>query len=143
MVPNANSHLREVRRTLLAGYPCVKRRDTGTAMHGSGAQKGHEDHEQQDRGALQQDPPLHQLVGAPRIALPHHSDHAGEQHPQRGKHQDTDHDGQESMHGSMVGFIPGIVIPALRQRHDTGEWGAGGDRNCVAPTAASVVVPEE
>lgn len=67
----------------------VKRTKCQNGRPKSGTQKAQEDHEQQDRRTLQNNPPLHKLVGVTWIPVPHHADHAGDQYTERRKQEDA------------------------------------------------------
>jgi hypothetical protein len=82
------------------------------ARPGLRPQQAHQDREQHQRRRLQHDPPAHQPVGARRVAAAaHHPHHAGEQHAQRGEHQQHDEKREEAFHPASIGVPPPFRTP--------------------------------
>ena len=92
-------------------YACQTR---SQAAAGSGSQQAHENHQQQDRNALEEYPPLHQLVGPPRVTIPDEADESRDQHPQSCEHPDPDEDSEKTVHRFRMGcWVPIVEVGGL------------------------------
>jgi hypothetical protein len=88
---------------------------------------------------------LHKFIGPSRIALPQHPGDADGQHTERGEHQDTDQDREETVHTDIIGFEPDfwravrVRLQSMRQPLSN----LYQIRNCVDPADKFMVVPAD
>lgn len=69
-----------------------------------GTQKQHKGCQEQQRCTLKDNAPAHQPVGSVRIGVAlRHSNHPGDQHPERSQHQQPDDNNKKSAHGYRIG----------------------------------------